>query len=61
MDAMRGSIGDEDDNPLRITPPRGAEGGIQCVDLRLGAITASRRDEFFQLLPQDVGFIGEGV
>jgi hypothetical protein len=60
-DAVRGSVGDENDNPPRVPPPRRAEGGIKRVKLRLWAITASRRDEGVQLPLQDGGILGEWV
>jgi hypothetical protein len=60
-DAVRGRVGDEDDNPLRVPPPRRAEGGIEGVNLRFRAITASRRVEGVQLPLQDGGILGEWV
>jgi hypothetical protein len=60
-DAVRGRVSDEDDNPLRVPPPRRAEGGIEGDNLRLRAITATRRDEGVQLPLQDGEILGEWV
>ena len=58
---MRGRVGDEDDNPLRVPPPRRAEGGVEGDNLHFRAITASRRGEGVQLPLQDGEILGEWV
>lgn len=60
-DAVRGRVSDEDDNLLRIRPPSRAEDRIECVNLRLRSITASRCDEGGQLVLDHDGVGGEWV
>ena len=45
VDTVRRTIGDHDDNPRCVGPPRGAANSIEGVQLGLRSVPATRSDE----------------
>ena len=49
FDSVRRTVGDHNDNPRSLAPPRGAVDSIKRVQLGLRSISATRSDEATQL------------
>ena len=49
IDTVRRTVGDHNDNPRRVGPPRGAADGIERVQLGFRSVPATRSDETSQL------------